>query len=290
MPEAINNKILTLPDGRVMGYCEYGDPVGMPVIFCHGYPASRLQGALTQLVAKQIGLRIVSADRPGFGLSDPLPGRNLLDWPRDVAVLSDALGFERFAVLGVSGGGPYALACGYALATRVSKVSVICGLAPLSAKGILAHTNWLAWPSYFLARRAPLVLRIFHTLIILSILRPHPERLLRWIISRSVADRKILERKDILVQITASIQESLRQGMAGVTSEFQLYAHDWGFNLSKIQVPVHLWQGDRDTTVPLSHARYLAEILPNATLTVVPGEGHFSLPIVHMAAILRELV
>jgi len=290
MHEAIKDKILTLPDGRVMGYCEYGDPMGMPVIFCHGYPASRLQATLTQSVAKQIGLRIVSADRPGFGLSDPLPGRNLLDWPRDVTVLSDTLGIERFAVLGVSGGGPYALACGYTLAARVSTVSVICGLAPLSAQGILAHTNWLAWPSYFLARRAPLVLRIFHALIILSILRPYQERLLRWMMSRSVADRKILERKDILVQITASMQESLRQGVAGVNSEFLLYARDWCFNLSKIQVPVHLWHGDRDTTVSLSHARYLAGILPNATLTVVPGEGHFSLPIVHMATILRELV
>jgi len=290
MHEAIKDKTLTLPDGRVMGYCEYGDPMGMPVIFCHGYPASRLQATLTQSVAKQIGLRIVSADRPGFGLSDPLPGRNLLDWPRDVTVLSDTLGFERFAVLGVSGGGPYALACGYSLAARISTVSVICGLAPLNAQGILSHTNWLAWPSYFLARRAPLVFRIFHALIILSILRPHPERLLPWMMSRSVADRKILERKDILVQITASIQESLRQGVAGVNSEFQLYARDWCFNLSKIQVPVHLWHGDRDTTVSLSHARYLAGILPNATLNVVPGEGHFSLPIVHMAAILRELV
>ena len=290
MPEAIKDKILTLPDGRVMGYCEYGDPMGMPVLFCHGYPASRLQATLTQSIAKQTGLRIVSADRPGFGLSDPLPGRNLLDWPRDVTVLLDALGLERVAVLGVSGGGPYAMACGYALAARVSTVSVICGLAPLSAQGVLAHTNWLAWPSYFLARRAPLVLRTLHTLIILSILRPHPERLLRWTMSGSVADRKILERKDILVQITASMQESIRQGVTGVTSEFQLFARDWGFNLSGIQVPVHLWQGDRDTTVPLYHARYLAEVLPNATLTIVPGEGHFSLPIVHMAAILRELI
>ena len=79
MPEAINCNILTLPDGRALGYCEYGDPSGIPVIFCHGYPASRLQAALTQSVARKIGLRIVSADRPGFGLSDPLPGRNLFD-------------------------------------------------------------------------------------------------------------------------------------------------------------------------------------------------------------------
>ncbi len=290
MADVTDNKVLTLRDGRSLAYCEYGSPRGVPVIYCHGFPVSRLQAALAHPVARQLGLRIISADRPGFGLSDPQPGRTLLDWPKDVVVLADALGVERFAVLGVSGGGPYALACAYALPGRITAVSVVCGLAPLTAPGILTHANWLARISFLLARRAPPVLKVFHTLIILGVMRAHPERVLRWMAGKSVADRKLLDREDILDGIAASVRESFRQGAGGATAEFPLYARDCGFSLNEIRVPVHIWQGDADTTVPVGHARYLADALPDARLTVVPGEGHFSLPVDHMVEILSALV
>ena len=290
LTDSIDDKILTLPDGRALGYCEYGTPRGEPVIYCHGYPASRLQAALAHPVASRLGLRIVSADRPGFGLSDPQPGRTLLDWPKDVEALADALGLERFAVLGVSGGGPYALACAYALPGRVTSAVVVCGLAPLSAPGVLANANWLARSSFFLALHAPGLLKLFHTLIIYGVMRAHPEWVLRWMAGDRAADRELLARTDILDAVAAPIRESFRQGAAGATAEFRLYALDWGFDLGAIQVPVHIWQGEADKTVPPSHARYLAGALPNARLTSVPGEGHFSLPVNHMLEIFGELV
>jgi pimeloyl-ACP methyl ester carboxylesterase len=286
MADVIENKLLALPDGRALGYCEYGDPQGVSIIYCHGFPGSRLEAAITQPVARRLGLRIISADRPGFGLSDPQPGRTLLDWPKDVAVLAESLGLERFAMLGVSGGGPYALACAHALAGRLTAMTIVCGLAPLTAPGILTHANWLARTSFVLARRAPRALKLFHTFITLGIMRAHPRRVLRWMAGLSVADRKLVEREEFLDAMAASIRESLRQDAGGVTAEFPLYARDWGFSLNEIQLPVQLWQGDADTTVPIGHARYLADALPNARLTVVPGEGHFSLPVDHMVEIL----
>lgn len=289
MSDVDDTSLLTLADGRLLGYCEYGDPNGSPVVYCHGYPASRLQAALADPVARELGLRIVSADRPGFGRSSPQPGRTLLDWPQDVAALADALDLGRFAVLGVSGGGPYALACGFALADRVTAVSVVCGLAPLTAPGMLAHTNWLARTSFWFARRAPFLLKVLHTLIILAVMRPHPERVLRWLAGKSTADRKLLDREEMLGGIAVPVSESFRQGPGGAVAEFPLYAQDWGFGLGRIRVPVQIWQGDADTTVPLAHARYLAQALPNAKLIVVPGEGHFSLPVLHMEEIFAAL-
>lgn len=121
---------LSLPDGRKLAYSEYGDSHGKPVIYFHGFPGSRVEGLLMDAVAKRLGLRIVAPDRPGFGRSDFQAGRRLSGWQKDVASLADALSFERFSVLGISGGGPYVLACAEQLAERIDKASIVCGLGP----------------------------------------------------------------------------------------------------------------------------------------------------------------
>jgi pimeloyl-ACP methyl ester carboxylesterase len=114
-----------LPDGRGVGYADWGDPDGRPVLFFHGTPASRL--------AVECGVRLLSLDRPGIGLSDPAPGRSLLDWARDVDAFADALGLDRFAIAGWSGGGPYVLACAYALSDRLTDAAVLSGCGPLDS-------------------------------------------------------------------------------------------------------------------------------------------------------------
>jgi pimeloyl-ACP methyl ester carboxylesterase len=105
------NNVFRLRDGRALGYAEYGDPGGTPVFFFHGSPGSRLQRHPDASIASELGTRIITIDRPGYGLSDFQPERTLLDWPADVAQLADALHIERFAAIGLSGGGPYLLAC-----------------------------------------------------------------------------------------------------------------------------------------------------------------------------------
>ena len=115
MAAAENHKQFTLPDGRSLGYAAYGDPQGKPLFFFHGFPSSRLEAQFTEGVAGRLGARIIAIDRPGFGRSDFKKERRIRDWPDDVLALADALGIDRFAVLGVSGGGPYAAACAHVL-------------------------------------------------------------------------------------------------------------------------------------------------------------------------------
>jgi pimeloyl-ACP methyl ester carboxylesterase len=133
---------ITLGDGRRLGYAEYGDPEGKPLFYCHGYPASRFEAALLDPAARKARVRIVAADRPGCGLSDFQPNRRILGWPNDVVELADALGIDRFAIVGVSGGGPYALACARKIPQRLTAAGVVCGLGPTSEPWALRGMLW----------------------------------------------------------------------------------------------------------------------------------------------------
>lgn len=124
----MNSNTIKLPDGRRMGYAEYGDAHGLPVLFCHGSAGSRLSVSDEMAQTLQaLNVRLIAPDRPGYGLSDPMPERTLLDWPQDVSALINALGIKRFRVMGYSMGAPYALACAQALSEMVAGVSIIGG-------------------------------------------------------------------------------------------------------------------------------------------------------------------
>jgi pimeloyl-ACP methyl ester carboxylesterase len=160
---------LRLRDGRRLAYEEYGAADGQPVFFFHGWPGSRLDFAPNDAAAAAAGVRVIAVDRPGIGGSDHQPGRRVLDWPKDVAALADALAVERFAVLGFSFGGPYARACAYALPDRVIRCGLVSCLAPIddpdAKRGMPPATRyglaaarlspWLARPMVaFTARQA----------------------------------------------------------------------------------------------------------------------------------------
>ncbi len=115
------NNILILPDGRRLGYAEYGDPEGWPLMFFHGTPGSRVMARFAAPKAREMGVRLIAPERPGFGLSDFKPQRQLLDWAEDVRELAEVLNLERFAVAGVSGGGPYVAACAWKMPARLSR-------------------------------------------------------------------------------------------------------------------------------------------------------------------------
>jgi pimeloyl-ACP methyl ester carboxylesterase len=128
--EDSGGKPIRLPDGRLLDYAEWGDPSGQPLIYCHSFPGSRAEGRLGDQPAKHAGVRVIAPDRPGMGLSDFQPGRALVDWPDDVGHLADALGLERFAVLGISGGSPYAAVCAWRLPQRLTDVGIVSGIGP----------------------------------------------------------------------------------------------------------------------------------------------------------------
>src|SRR5215472_6981947 len=130
---------IRLADGRALGFAEYGDPNGAPLFFFHGLWASRLTSHPDHEIARSLGVRLITMDRPGIGCSAPKPGRRLIDWPEDVAALADALQLQRFAILGWSGGGAYALACASRIPERLTAVGLASGGAPLAGIEPAAH-------------------------------------------------------------------------------------------------------------------------------------------------------
>ncbi len=130
--DSSHGNILRLRDGRALSYLEVGAPDGTPVIHCHGNPSSRLEVLLLAEQATSLKVRLIGLDRPGIGYSDPKPGYGLLDWPDDVAELADRLGLDRFAMSGLSGGGPFALACAYKMPERLTACGLISTVTPVA--------------------------------------------------------------------------------------------------------------------------------------------------------------
>jgi len=138
---ALTDQTIKLADGRALGYAEFGDPSGMPVLFFHGFPASRLEGIALDTPARTVGVRLIAPDRPGFGLSDPKPGRSFSDWPDDVIQLAVHLSIYDFAVLGTSGGSPYVVACADRISERLTAAGIVSGISPLHNQAVRLSMN-----------------------------------------------------------------------------------------------------------------------------------------------------
>ncbi len=256
---------LTLPDGRRMAYSDYGDPAGPVVLECVGTPQSRLPFAQQVALAEQLGYRMLMPDRPGFGGSDPQPGRTLEDWPADAAALMDDLGVDRFAVSGGSGGGPYAVACGVLLGDRVTAVALAAPAEPRNA------------PSHgFLPLQDPAALRERGETIA-RLARDDPDGLAAFFApDLSATDR---EQEAALDPATAArmlenLREAFRQGADAYVEDHTINGSDWGHLLPRLTRPTRIWQGDDDNNVPAESTRWLAERIPGAELTILTGAGH----------------
>ncbi|ALP52294.1 hypothetical protein Tel_03575 [Candidatus Tenderia electrophaga] len=280
---------IRLADGRTLACLELGDPGGAPVLYFHGYPGSRLEARLAARPAVHLGLRLLAPDRPGFGESSFQPGRTLSAWCGDVAQLADQLDVERFAVAGVSGGGPYALACAARIPKRLARVALVGALGPLvgmrSTRGMVT-LNRLALA---LAARSPPLARLAIDLAA-RWLRHRPERFLAHMLAGAPeADRKVLADADYRALLAASTAEALRQGGRGVAWELTLLARPWDFSLQEVSVPVRLWQGLSDNIVPPVMARGLVGALSTTEVHYLPGEGHLSLIARRLAPVLENL-
>jgi pimeloyl-ACP methyl ester carboxylesterase len=284
------DKQITLHDGRRLGYAEYGDPDGEPLIYFHGFPSSRLEAGLCQEGARRRQVRVIAIDRPGYGLSDFKPERQISDWPDDVVELAGLLGLERFALLGVSGGGPYALACAWKIPQRLTVVGIVCGLGPVYDHHVLDTMRWHARLAFTLARRSRWLLSLAYGGVLANVVLACPEIAYRWLtITASPTDRGVLRRPEVKMRLLASLLESLRQGAEGVLRDAVLYAQDWGFAIEDIEMNIDLWHGENDRIVPRYHADMFASTLARGRLRILPNEGHFSLPIQHCDAILEGL-
>ena len=266
---------MALPDGRELAFEEYGDPAGFPVLSFHGGLSSRLDAAPARGAAVAKGVRLVSPDRPGLGLSTYQPGRRLTDWPADVERLVDALGIGRFAVMGWSAGGAYAAVCAAKMPGRVTAAALLSSAVPLDLYGTMRGLTLEDRTLLVLARRAPW---LASAVMKVSILSTSNARLLRAAMrSFPPADRSILTEWGPPDHALAFVREAVRQGTEGCVQDYRIFGDPWGFSLEEIKVPVQIWEGADDRTGPPGYRAYLQAHIAHATVTVVPGEGHLSL-------------
>lgn len=285
---AATDKVLRLRDGRVLGYAEYGDPDGKPLFYFHGSPGSRFEGWFVDEAARRRGIRVFAFDRPGFGLSDFKPGRTIGDWPDDVVEAADAFGFDRFAVLGLSFGGPHALACASRIPERLTSVAIVSSVGPFQAPGATDGMGPSLRVLLGSIRRFPGTARVAMWLAT-QVTRRAPAQFI-WLQSRgeAQADKAAIASPSFKAHATRSVAEPFRQGSRGPARELVLVVRPWGFRPEDVTMEVHLWQGEADVMVPPSMGRYLSRALPNCRARFCPGEGHLML-IEHMDEILSAL-
>jgi pimeloyl-ACP methyl ester carboxylesterase len=282
------NKQIKLKDGRMLGYGEYGAPEGKPVFYFHGHPGSRLEWQTfdDDDIAAELKARIIAIDRPGTGLSDFKRGRKLLDWPDDVIELADALQVDRFAVLGTSGGGPYAAACAFKIPKRLTATAIVSGMGPAEAPGTKDGLSWT------FAGKSSVIRRLFLMMMSMG-LRKRPDKF----ISRMKEETKgpdgvmILDKPELPKKIIEfSMLEALRSGIAGVHYEARLYTRPWGFRLQDITAEVHLWHGEQDDNVLVSVGHHVADAIPKCHAKFIENEGHSTLIFKYIREYLSVLV
>ena len=284
---------LTLSDGRTLAYIECGDSNGSPIFYFHGHPGSRLEVLLVAESAQLAGVRLIGIDRPGMGFSDFKPGRRLVDWPEDVVQLANALNIDQFAVEGVSGGGPYALACAYRLPERLKACGVIASLGPIdlvSLKGMMRsnvvqfiiarYFPWLLQPLWwlYLGRHAKLIDNAQE-------LTEFSSQLLKML---PKTPHSLKQDPKLVMFYLREMLEAFRTGSDGVVHDSKLFVQPWGFNLEEIACEnVHLWHGEEDVHVPVSMGRAMAQAIPNCRATFFPGDDHLTLAFDHREKFMR---
>ncbi|WP_141329617.1 alpha/beta fold hydrolase [Myxococcus sp. AB025B] len=268
---------LRLKDGRRLAYVESGDLDGVPVFFIHGNPGSRYMRHPDDRITHGLGVRLITPDRPGYGLSDHQPGRTLLDFPSDLEQLANALGIGRFSLFGVSAGGPYAAVSTWHLDDRILRAAIVSGASPLKRPGGMEGVNrdyrnayaMAAWPEW-----------VLHPLLVMHDrqVRANPDRALAAVMAHaSPDDRRVLSDPLIAAQVQGWRREATRKGVAGIRREAHILASPWDFPLEEIRRDVDLWYWDGDSIVPPQMGRYLASRIPTAVPHFLPGGGHFSL-------------
>ncbi len=260
---------VTTPDGRVLAVEEWGEPDGTPVLYAHGTPMSRLARHPDGSLFTDLGVRLITYDRPGMGASTPNLGRAVVDAAADMLAIVDALHVDRLPVFGVSGGGPHALAFAATHPERVSRVATMVSTAPCDAVGLEWTEGMMSGNQA--SSRAALTGRedlAVHLAKAEAEVEPGGNLL-------PPAEQEVLARPEVQEMIAAAYAEALRPGIDGwVDDVLALYGLPWGFDPADITVPVMLWHGGTDTVVPAAHTAWLAERIPDAESHIDPAAGH----------------
>ena len=272
----MNNRIsqtIILQDGRSLGFDEYGAPDGKPILYFHGHPGARIEWPLyvDDGCAGELNARIIAVDRPGHGLSEFKRDRKILDWPDDVIELADALQLDRFAVLGISGGGPYAAACAFKAPERLTATAIVGGMGPVEAPGTMGGLAW----TY--AKKGAVMRWLLLQLTAIGV-RRQPEKFAAQMTAgmRGPDKALLLDKPEIAKKTVDVFREAFRSGIAGAHHEAGLYGRPWGFRLQDIAGKIHLWHGEQDHNVPISVGHYVADAIADCDARFVENEGHLT--------------
>jgi pimeloyl-ACP methyl ester carboxylesterase len=265
-----------LRGGRGIGFAEYGVAAGRTMFWFHGTPGGRHQvPPAARRFAAANDVRLIALERPGVGGSTPHLYDGLVDWADDVGEVAEQLGVGRFGLIGFSGGGPYALACAHRMPERVVASAVIGCVAPTCG------SEAVSGGAVSLARRLSPLLEVVR----------EPLGYALWALVRTLTplssqgfdafirimpegDQVVFRRPDIKRMFIDDLAQASRSGLHAPVYDVVLFARPWGFSLRDIRVPIRIWHGDSDNIVPLAHAEFLAQLLPNAKLRVRVREGH----------------
>jgi pimeloyl-ACP methyl ester carboxylesterase len=280
---------IELSDGRTLSYSAIGPQRGVPILYLHGAIGSAPQSdqALADAIERW-GIRYLMVDRPGFGGSDPHPGRSVCDFADDVRELVDRLNLARFSLVGVSAGAPYALACAAAMPERVAATASVSTIPPGFSPGRSKRTV----PHYRLALAAlaawPRAVRSAADLS-LACMRQRPELLTAiFALGALAGDRELLSTSAAREIAARRFLDATARGSWPMIEDFEVCRSDWGFELADVPPGVHLWHGLRDPLIPVAHADSIRRELPGVWPRFVKA-GHFLLR-TRIADILRPLV
>jgi pimeloyl-ACP methyl ester carboxylesterase len=291
---ALRDTTLTLRDGRRLAYTEWGAPNGRPVLSFHGMPGSRIW-CPDEAATLAADVRLISPDRPGVGGSDPKERMTLADWPSDVLELAEALGVSRFAVLGVSAGGPYAAACAALIPSRLTQAAIV-------SSRVVSRFDWGerpgiqdTWPPEYLAEfdltqkdalaGADLAAANFEEYA--ANLEQHPETL-HHDLGQAKGDRWFFSDPSRVEAFDAHVRETWRQGRDALKWALVAEYRPWGFRLADIQIPMRIWYGRQDPWVTDADIAFQVGTIPRTTLVIWPDSGHLGF-VKHWGEILTTL-
>ncbi|WP_231123801.1 alpha/beta fold hydrolase [Nocardioides sambongensis] len=263
-------------DGRRLSFAEYGSARGPALVWMHGTPGGRRQIPLeARAYALEAGFRIVAVDRPGIGTSTPHLYSSIADWVGDLERLLDAVGVDRARVIGLSGGGPYALAAGALLADRVPGVAVLGGVAPtLGVDAVDGGPIRLAvrLAPLLEAGRVPIGAALTGTIRAVKPLAGAALDLYAAV--QPAGDKNLLARPEFKAMFLDDLLNGARFQTSAPLADLVLFTREWGFDLADVAVPVRWWHGDEDHIVPFRHGQHVVDRLPDATMSTIDGESH----------------
>ena len=265
---------IQLADGRTLSFSRFGRSSAVPILLFHGTPGSRCFGFPAGTPLDDGRVQVILPERPGYGLSSAKPDRTVLNWADDIRQLIDTLGFENVHLLGLSGGGPFALACAHQIPERVLSVNLVASAAPLYLSQLrkeMAAVNKLA---YYAARFVPRAIQLNFLFNRYSLYHRPTVYLEKLFTQLSDWDEALLRDPVTQALFLKHMREAYRNGIKGAISDIQLLMKPWGFTLSEITGPVRLWQGELDTLIPASMGRYLSAQLTNCQSDFISNAGH----------------